>query len=236
MTSPGPLKLRFLEETFMLTITRKLEFDAGHRIPDHKSQCRNLHGHRYTLEITLTGAVIDVEGNSDNGMIMDFSDIKARPRTPGRRLGPRLPRLRKGRAGARLPGQPAGPQDGVIDRIPTVENLAREAFAILEAAYKDATGTGLHLHKLVLHETPNCWARSRQTDGRRLFREPSPRPTCATCAPRSTRPTTLGAGRGAGGGTVVVKDGVVIATGFNQPIGKHDPTAHAEINGAAPGG
>ncbi len=30
-------------------------------------------------------------------------------------------------------------------------------------------------------------------------------------------------------GAVVVKDGVVIATGFNQPIGKHDPTAHAEI-------
>ena len=29
----------------MLTITRKLEFDAGHRIPDHKSQCRNLHGY-----------------------------------------------------------------------------------------------------------------------------------------------------------------------------------------------
>ena len=37
----------------MLTITRKLEFDAGHRIPDHTSQCRNLHGHRYTVEITL---------------------------------------------------------------------------------------------------------------------------------------------------------------------------------------
>ena len=31
-------------------------------------------------------------------------------------------------------------------------------------------------------------------------------------------------------GAVVVKDGVVIATGFNQPIGSHDPTAHAEIN------
>ena len=30
-------------------------------------------------------------------------------------------------------------------------------------------------------------------------------------------------------GAVVVKDGVVIATGFNQPIGRHDPTAHAEI-------
>jgi len=30
-------------------------------------------------------------------------------------------------------------------------------------------------------------------------------------------------------GAVVVKDGIVIATGFNQPIGRHDPTAHAEI-------
>lgn len=30
-------------------------------------------------------------------------------------------------------------------------------------------------------------------------------------------------------GAVVVCDGVVIATGFNQSIGRHDPTAHAEI-------
>jgi len=30
-------------------------------------------------------------------------------------------------------------------------------------------------------------------------------------------------------GAVIVKDGEVIATGYNQPIGRHDPTAHAEI-------
>jgi tRNA(adenine34) deaminase len=30
-------------------------------------------------------------------------------------------------------------------------------------------------------------------------------------------------------GAVVVKDGEVIAVGHNQPIGRHDPTAHAEI-------
>ncbi|AMO94424.1 cytidine and deoxycytidylate deaminase zinc-binding region family protein [Collimonas fungivorans] len=30
-------------------------------------------------------------------------------------------------------------------------------------------------------------------------------------------------------GALIVKDGQVIATGFNQPIGNHDPTAHAEI-------
>jgi tRNA(adenine34) deaminase len=30
-------------------------------------------------------------------------------------------------------------------------------------------------------------------------------------------------------GAVVVRDGVLIAAGYNQPIGRHDPTAHAEI-------
>jgi len=30
-------------------------------------------------------------------------------------------------------------------------------------------------------------------------------------------------------GAVIVLDGAVIGEGFNQPIGSHDPTAHAEI-------
>jgi tRNA(adenine34) deaminase len=30
-------------------------------------------------------------------------------------------------------------------------------------------------------------------------------------------------------GAVVVKDGVIVGRGYNQPIGRHDPTAHAEI-------
>lgn len=30
-------------------------------------------------------------------------------------------------------------------------------------------------------------------------------------------------------GAVLVRDGVVIANGFNQPIGLHDPSAHAEM-------
>ena len=30
-------------------------------------------------------------------------------------------------------------------------------------------------------------------------------------------------------GAVVVKDGVIIGRGANSPIGRHDPTAHAEI-------
>jgi len=152
---------RFYKELIntMLTITRKLEFDAGHRIPDHKSQCRNLHGHRYTLEITLVGAVIEVEGSSDNGMIMDFSDIKTLAKQHLVDVWDHAFLVYEKDATVRdflatLPDH----KTVVIDRIPTVENLARTAFDILKAAYKDHFGTGLHLQKLVLHETPNCWA------------------------------------------------------------------------------
>ena len=143
----------------MLTITRKLEFDAGHRIPDHKSQCRNLHGHRYTLEITLVGNVIEQEGNSDNGMIMDFSDVKALAKQHLVDVWDHAFLVYSGDAAVRdflasLPGH----KTVTIDRIPTVENLAQTAFDILKAVFIDRYGTGLRLHKLVLHETPNCWA------------------------------------------------------------------------------
>jgi queuosine biosynthesis protein QueD len=60
-----------------MRITRRLEFDAGHRIPNHQSQCRHLHGHRYALEITLGGGVIDASERPDDGMVMDFSEVKA---------------------------------------------------------------------------------------------------------------------------------------------------------------
>ena len=59
-----------------MRITRRLEFDAGHRIPDHASQCRHLHGHRYALEVTLSGDIIKADGVPVNGMVMDFADVK----------------------------------------------------------------------------------------------------------------------------------------------------------------
>lgn len=143
----------------MLTITRKLEFDAGHRIPDHKSQCRNLHGHRYTLEITLVGQVIEQEGSSDNGMIMDFSDVKSLAKTHLVDVWDHAFIVyEKDQAVRDFLATIPDHKTVIIEHIPTVENLARTAFSILRSAFKDHYGTGLRLHKLVLHETPNCWA------------------------------------------------------------------------------
>ena len=143
----------------MITITRKLEFDAGHRIPDHKSQCRNLHGHRYTLEITLMGEVIEEEGSSDNGMIMDFSDVKALAKAHLVDVWDHAFLVyAKDTAVRSFLATIPDHKTVVIDKIPTVENLARTAFDTLRTVYNDRYGTGLRLHKLVLHETPNCWA------------------------------------------------------------------------------
>lgn len=143
----------------MLTITRKLEFDAGHRIPDHNSQCRNLHGHRYVLEITLTGGVIEKDGQSDNGMIMDFSDVKKLANSALVDVWDHAFLVyEKDHAVRTFLDSLPNHKTVVLPLVPTIENLAKIAFTILKDVYTDNFGTGLTLHKIKLFETPNCWA------------------------------------------------------------------------------
>lgn len=58
------------------TITKFIEIDMGHRVPNHKSKCFNLHGHRYRIEAIVHDKVITTPGTSDEGMVIDFSDLK----------------------------------------------------------------------------------------------------------------------------------------------------------------
>jgi 6-pyruvoyltetrahydropterin/6-carboxytetrahydropterin synthase len=143
----------------VLSITRKLEFDAGHRIPDHRSQCRNLHGHRYVLEITLEGELVDVEGAPDRGMVMDFADVKALANEHLVNVWDHAFLVFEGDTQVRgfLDSMP-GHKTVVLDRIPTVENLALIAFGILSKVYDQHYGVDLRLKRVRLYETPNCWA------------------------------------------------------------------------------
>jgi len=148
-----------------MLITRRLEFDAGHRIPGHQSQCRHLHGHRYALEITLAGDVIDAPERSDNGMVMDFTAVKA--------LAMRhvvehwdhafLVWRADAEVATFLAGLP-GHKTVLLDCVPTAENLARQAFVILDPVYRDAYGNHLRLENIRLFETPTCWADCRRSD------------------------------------------------------------------------
>ncbi|OQW69522.1 MAG: 6-carboxytetrahydropterin synthase QueD [Methylotenera sp.] len=142
-----------------MQITTRLEFDAGHRIPSHKSQCRNLHGHRYTLEITLSGDIITQNNVSETGMVMDFSDVKRIARESVVDLWDHaflvyfddkvvLDFLNS------LPNH----KTVIFPTVPTAENMAAEAFNILREQYKDTYGNHLKLERVRLYETPNSWA------------------------------------------------------------------------------
>ncbi|MES2552742.1 MAG: 6-carboxytetrahydropterin synthase QueD [Pseudomonadota bacterium] len=142
-----------------MQITTRLEFDAGHRIPCHKSQCRNLHGHRYAIEITLSGDIIKNEGTSENGMVMDFSDVKAIARKSVVDVWDHAFLVYQGDSEvlAFLNSLPDH-KTVVMGTVPTAENMAAEAFRILNNEYRDFYGNHLKLERVRLYETPNSWA------------------------------------------------------------------------------
>lgn len=141
----------------LVEITRKVEFDAGHRIPNHSSKCRNIHGHRYVLECTVTGAIVDTPGDSSEGMVVDFSALKqtmmeliGEPWDHAMLVWVGDEALRNALALMHM-----GHKTVLLPCIPTVENLASIAAAKLTRALEEV---GLKLTRLRLYETPNCWA------------------------------------------------------------------------------
>jgi len=147
-----------MESPHML-ITRRLEFDAGHRIPNHASQCRHLHGHRYAIEITLSGEVVHIEGAADQGMVMDFSDVKTIANAVLVNQWDHAFLVYEGdRAVVGFLASLPEHKTVVLPVVPTAENLAAEAFRILDAAYLDSYGNQLRLQRVRLYETPNNWA------------------------------------------------------------------------------
>jgi 6-pyruvoyltetrahydropterin/6-carboxytetrahydropterin synthase len=148
-----------------MRITRKLEFDAGHRIPDHASQCRHLHGHRYTLEVSLSGHVVDAAGQAINGMVMDFAEVKAIAKAAVVDHWDHAFLVYRGdRLVADFLETLPGHKTVVLDVVPTAENLARLAFRILDPLYRDTYGNQLRLERVRLYETPNCWADALRDD------------------------------------------------------------------------
>lgn len=142
-----------------MLITRRLEFDAGHRISAHNSQCRHLHGHRYRLEITLSGDIIADEGVAQQGMVMDFSEVKQIAKSVLVDHWDHAFLVYSGDTKVlQFLRSIEDHKTVVLDVQPTAENLALIAFGILEGAYRDKYGNHLQLEQVRLYETPNCWA------------------------------------------------------------------------------
>src|SRR5690349_12424408 len=141
-----------------MLITRRLEFDAGHRIPSHTSKCRHLHGHRYAIEVTLSGEII-TEAGARQGMVMDYSEVK---RIASAVLVEKWDHAflvySEDVSVLQFLKSLEDHKTVVLDAPPTAENLALAAFHILDSAYQDTYANHLRLERVRLFETPNCWA------------------------------------------------------------------------------
>lgn len=148
-----------------MRITRRLEFDAGHRIPDHQSQCRHLHGHRYAIEVTLSGDIIRQPGSPVDGMVMDFSEVKNLARKHLIEAWDHAFLVFRGdKPVVDFLNSMPDHKTVLLDAVPTAENLALIAFRILDVVYRDTYGNHLRLERVRLYETPNCWADVRRDE------------------------------------------------------------------------
>lgn len=147
----------------MITVTRKIEFDYGHRVLGHEGKCRHLHGHRGVAEITVAakqraldsiGRVIDfscikdivggwIEANWDHNVLLHPDDPLA---TQQELLGDKQPYIIE--------------RGCEHNRNPTAENMAEELFLV---TCKLLAMTDVYPVSVRIWETPNCYADYRQS-------------------------------------------------------------------------
>ena len=135
----------------MTTCTRKLEFDAGHRVWNHGGKCRWPHGHRYVVEVTAQSGELN-----ELGMVIDFGDLKT---VCGDFIDQRLDH------GFMVYEKDIQMLDAlnllddskvqVLPFNPTAENLSQWLFTEFRTLL---LAREIEVTRVMLYETPNCWA------------------------------------------------------------------------------
>lgn len=162
-------------------ITREIGIDAGHRVTHHGSKCKNLHGHRYTIQATCRGPLFS--GGEQQGMVLDFGFLKEEmmneidgPCDHGTILWIDDPFVLDfaGRETQMVKDwSDAVKDDGyhstisvfgklyLVPFVPTAENLARHWYDRLLPRVKARTNDQAWLLGVKVWETPNCSAEYR---------------------------------------------------------------------------
>ncbi len=156
--------------TKVVQISKTIEWDMGHRVPKHESKCCNPHGHRYKLEVWCFGPIIEEPGAPDEGMLIDFGDLKTMMTEHihdvldhGFMIAESDADLRK-----LLAYRPGGAEDGyvgvngwkviIVDFIPTAENIAVWCWRQLEDRIAAHFRGNLVLGCVKVWETPTSVA------------------------------------------------------------------------------
>jgi 6-pyruvoyltetrahydropterin/6-carboxytetrahydropterin synthase len=135
----------------MITCTRRIEFDAAHRIINHESKCKMLHGHRYVVEITFEA----INGLDNLGRVIDFGNIKE---IFGSFIDNKLDHNTilsiKDKELGDFIAKTTNQEIYYLKENPTAENIAKHLFEevcpILFQEYQ------INIAKIKIFETPNC--------------------------------------------------------------------------------
>lgn len=152
-----------------MKVIQEIQWDMGHRITNHHSQCRNLHGHRYKAAICVEGNLINIKGISDEGMVIDFGDIK---KIAIEQVHDVLDHgfmvWNKDKVLMKFFKENIDQRHIIVPFVPTAENIAAWIFSRLDKHIRDKYGTGLRLFSIKLWETPTNSAICTRIDVKKL--------------------------------------------------------------------
>lgn len=154
------------------TITRRLEFDAGHRVLGHEGKCANLHGHRYAVEVTFSAALDHLDRVIDFGTVKEVLGKWIDEHWDHNLILNQVDPMNKlfigiGRSveinGVRVPVESIfgnkAPYIMKGGRNPTAEAMAQELYYVCVELLP-----GITVSAVRIYETPNCWADYIPTD------------------------------------------------------------------------
>jgi len=119
-----------------------------------------MHGHRYRFEAEIEGDTVQTSGVSEEGMLMDFSDVSAILMEYVHDIVDHAFVVFEGDFEARnaCEAMGEGHRTVVVPFIPTAENLAKWAFEQVQPHISTAYGNRLKLVAMHVRETPKSTA------------------------------------------------------------------------------
>jgi len=142
-----------------MRISKTIEWDMGHRVMNHYSKCKNLHGHRYKAEICLEGDLVSKTGDSSEGMVIDFGYVKELSmKYVHDVLDHGFMVWDKDKLLVNFFKKNTKQKHIVVPFVPTAENVALWVFKVLDKRFKDKYKTHLRLYSVKIWETPSSFA------------------------------------------------------------------------------
>ncbi len=132
----------------MYKVSTESTFDSAHFLSGYSGKCSNLHGHRWRVIVYVNSENLIEEGN-DNGMVVDFANLKNDLNEICDKLDHTLIyQVKTLKSSTRLMMEEEGFALTPVEFRPTAENFAKYF-------YDHMKGLGYNVCEVTVYETPS---------------------------------------------------------------------------------